>query len=95
MITVALKEVNEVEEITEFEIEVGEVSKQSGLSQKEIEEKVAERKKKTHGLLTNYGALYAIAKEMGIDLNQNTIMGRLGGLEKRISALERKVGCND
>jgi len=31
---------------------------------------MAERKEKTHGLLSDYGALYAIAKECGIDLSE-------------------------
>jgi len=32
-----------------------------------------ERKKKTHGLLSDYGALYAVAKESGINLNEGKV----------------------
>jgi len=46
------------------------VSDESKLSIDEIRAKMAERKEKTHGLLSDYGALYAIAKEYGIDLSE-------------------------
>jgi len=46
------------------------VSDESKLSLEEIKAKMAERKEKTHGLLSDYGALYAVAKEYGIDLSE-------------------------
>ncbi|MFH1125728.1 MAG: OB-fold nucleic acid binding domain-containing protein [Candidatus Altiarchaeota archaeon] len=47
------------------------VSDESKLSLDEIKSKMAERKERTHGLLSDYGALYAVAKEYGIDLSEN------------------------
>lgn len=46
------------------------VSDESKLSVDEIKSKMLERKEKTHGLLSDYGALYAVAKEYGIDLSE-------------------------
>ncbi|MFH1721365.1 MAG: OB-fold nucleic acid binding domain-containing protein [Candidatus Altiarchaeota archaeon] len=42
---------------------------ESGKSRKEVKKALADRKEKTHGLLSDYGAIYAVAKECGIDLN--------------------------
>ncbi|MCX6695474.1 MAG: OB-fold nucleic acid binding domain-containing protein [Candidatus Altiarchaeota archaeon] len=52
---------------------VKKVSSESGKSAEEIKKKIAERKEKTHGLLSDYGALYAVAKEYGIDLNEREL----------------------
>ncbi len=49
------------------------VVNESGKTRKDIEKAIAERKEKTHGLLSDYGAIYAVAKEYGIDLNQEWI----------------------
>jgi replication factor A1 len=49
------------------------VSDESKLSLDEIKNKMRERKEKTHGLLSDYGALYAVAKEYGIDLSEDGI----------------------
>jgi len=46
------------------------VVSESGKSEAEIREKIAARKAKTHGLLSDYGALYAVAKEYGVDLTE-------------------------
>lgn len=47
------------------------VVKESGKSRDDIEKSIADRKEKTHGLLSDYGAIYAVAKEYGIDLSQD------------------------
>lgn len=44
---------------------------ETGKPEKEIKARMQERKEKTHGLLSDYGALYAVAKEYGIDLNES------------------------
>ncbi|MFH1403924.1 MAG: OB-fold nucleic acid binding domain-containing protein [Candidatus Altiarchaeota archaeon] len=49
------------------------VSSDSGKSVDEIRQKMAERKEKTHGLLSDYGAVYAVAKEYGLDLSETEI----------------------
>lgn len=46
------------------------IVKESGKSRDEIRAQMDRRKEATHGLLTDYGAIYAVAKEHGIDLNQ-------------------------
>ncbi|MBD3388266.1 MAG: DUF2240 family protein [Candidatus Altiarchaeales archaeon] len=45
------------------------VASESGKPVEEIRAKMSERKEKTHGLLSDYGAAYAVAKEYGIDLS--------------------------
>jgi len=57
---------DDVEKITQR------LTKETGLTSEDIQKKVSKRKEKTHGLLSDYGALYAIAKEHGVDLNGNT-----------------------
>ncbi len=49
------------------------VSEESGKSIEAIRKKMAERKEKTHGLLSDYGAVYAVAKEFGIDVSETEI----------------------
>lgn len=44
---------------------------ESGRSTEEIKSKIDERKKRTHGLLSDYGAIYAVAKEYGINLSES------------------------
>jgi len=47
------------------------VATESGKSMEDIRKRMKERKEKTHGLLSDYGAIYAVAKECGIDLNES------------------------
>ena len=57
--------------MAEIEELLKQVVAESGKSLKEIQAKMDERKEKTHGLLSDYGALYAVAKEYGLDLSSN------------------------
>ncbi|MFH1055176.1 MAG: OB-fold nucleic acid binding domain-containing protein [Candidatus Altiarchaeota archaeon] len=57
--------------MTDVEELVERVVKESGRSKGEIKAKMHERKEKTHGLLSDYGAIYAVAKECGIDLSES------------------------
>jgi replication factor A1 len=56
--------------MTEIEELVERVVKETGRRREEIRAKMDERKEKTHGLLSDYGAIYAVAKEHGIDLSE-------------------------
>ncbi|MDD5111908.1 MAG: OB-fold nucleic acid binding domain-containing protein [Candidatus Altiarchaeota archaeon] len=49
---------------------IDKVSRESKLTEADIKAKMSERKEKTHGLLSDYGALYAVAKEYGVDLSE-------------------------
>lgn len=65
----------EVEEL------ISKVVAESGRSEDEIREKISSRKEKTHGLLSDYGAIYAVAKELGVDLNQTqTVLTKISGI---------------
>jgi len=55
--------------MTDVEEFIKKVAKETKKSRKEIEEEMNKRKEKTHGLLSDYGAIYAVAKEHGIDLS--------------------------
>ncbi|VVB51917.1 Replication factor A [uncultured archaeon] len=57
--------------MTDVDELVRSVAKASGCSEKEIREKMRERRERTHGLLSDYGAIYAVAKELGADLNDS------------------------
>ncbi len=59
--------------MTEVKELIGRVVKESGIPEPEILVKMDERKKATHGLLSDYGAIYAVAKEFGIDLSSEGI----------------------
>lgn len=50
------------------------VVRESGKSSQEIKEMIEKRKEATHGLLSDYGAIYAVAKELGIDIDTENIM---------------------
>jgi replication factor A1 len=58
---------------TDVEALIDRVSKETGKNTDEIRKKMAERKEKTHGLLSDYGAVYAVAKEYGIDLSESEL----------------------
>lgn len=60
----------ETEEDDLFERVVAE----SGKSPQEIKEMIEKRKEATHGLLSDYGALYAVAKEFGMDIDIDKII---------------------
>jgi len=53
----------------EVEDIIARVVSESGKTEADIKEKVKTRKEKTHGLLSDYGAVYAVAKELGVDLD--------------------------
>jgi len=55
--------------MTDVDKLVDRVVSESGRPAEEIKAKMEERKEKTHGLLSDYGAVYAVAKEYGIDLS--------------------------
>lgn len=55
--------------MTETSVLIDRILKETGKSRQEINEMVDGRKRATHGLLSDYGAIYAIAKEFGINLN--------------------------
>jgi len=56
---------------------IGKISEETGKSTEEIRKKMDERKEKTHGLLSDYGALYAVAKELGIDLSDKEVQATM------------------
>ncbi|MEA3254388.1 MAG: OB-fold nucleic acid binding domain-containing protein, partial [Candidatus Altiarchaeota archaeon] len=47
---------------------------ESGKPPQEIKEMIEKRKEATHGLLSDYGALYAVAKEFGMDIDMEKII---------------------
>ncbi len=49
------------------------ISKESGKTQKDIRDMMNKRKEATHGLLSDYGAIYAVAKELNISLEEESI----------------------
>lgn len=57
--------------MTEVDDLISRVVSESGKTEAEIKEKITSRKEKTHGLLSDYGAVYAVAKELGVDLSDN------------------------
>jgi len=57
----------------EIEKLIERVAKESGKSAKEIRAMMNKRKEATHGLLSDYGAIYAVAKEFGIDLSEDKL----------------------
>ncbi len=68
-------------EVLDFEKLVNEITKETGRKRKEVLELVAEKKRKFSGLLTDAGAAFMIAKELGIEL----------GLEEKLSR-RAKIG---
>lgn len=59
--------------MTETDILIERIVKETGKSRQEINEMIDGRKRATHGLLSDYGAIYAITKEFGIILNDEKI----------------------
>jgi len=55
--------------MTDIEKLIARVMEESGKTIGDIEAEMKKRKEKTHGLLSDYGALYAVAKEYGVDLS--------------------------
>ena len=71
---------------------IARVVEESGKSESELKEKIKSRKEKTHGLLSDYGAIYAVAKEFGVDLNQKeTVLIKLSDVsgQKSINIVGR------
>lgn len=56
----------------ETDLLIEKIVKETGKSRQEINEMIDGRKRATHGLLSDYGAIYAIAKEFGIGLNEKS-----------------------
>ncbi|HIE33592.1 MAG TPA: hypothetical protein EYP86_00425 [Candidatus Altiarchaeales archaeon] len=50
------------------------ITEESGRSEEEIRNMMDERKEATHGLLSDYGAVYAVAKEFGINLSDDKLI---------------------
>ncbi len=68
--------------MTEIHELVARISKESGKTPDEIHAMMEKRKEATHGLLSDYGAIYAVAKEFGINLNdEKTVISRLSEIE--------------
>lgn len=66
------------------------VVKESGKTKKEIKELMEKRKEATHGLLSDFGALYAVAKEFGISLEEGEKEIEL----TKISEISAQKSCN-
>ncbi|OYT40721.1 MAG: hypothetical protein B6U86_03610, partial [Candidatus Altiarchaeales archaeon ex4484_43] len=58
------------------------VVRETGKSEEEIRDMMEKRKEATHGLLSDYGAIYAVAKEFGIGLDsEKTVITKLSDVE--------------
>ena len=57
--------------MTEVDDLIERISRECGKEKAEIEAMMNERKEATHGLLSDYGAIYAVAKRFGININGN------------------------
>lgn len=55
--------------MSEVEKLIKKVVKESGKTEEEIRAMMEKRKEATHGLLSDYGAIYAVAKEFGVGFN--------------------------
>ena len=53
---------------------IDKVIEESGLDSEEVRERMDKKKEIMHGLLSDYGAIYAVAKELGVDLNQEELI---------------------
>jgi replication factor A1 len=63
------------------------VVEESGRKIEEVRTLMDEKKKKTHGLLSDYGAIYAVAKELGVDLGEGDTKAQpISSLKTRSSA---------
>jgi len=68
------------------------IAKFTGKKEKEIREMVEKRKEATHGLLSDYGALYAVAKEFGVPLEDDVKCSKISEIEP--CAMERIIKYN-
>lgn len=64
------------------------IVKESGKSREEVEGMMNKRKEATHGLLSDYGAIYAVAKEFGIALEEEEeiILTKASDVKAQVSA---------
>ncbi|MBN2015188.1 MAG: hypothetical protein JW778_08410 [Candidatus Altiarchaeota archaeon] len=68
--------------MSEVENLIKKVVKESGKSEKEVRAMMEKRKEATHGLLSDYGAIYAVAKEFGIGFNnEKSVITKLSDIE--------------
>ncbi len=68
--------------MSEVEQLIEKVVKESGKSEKEVRSLMEKRKEATHGLLSDYGAIYAVAKEFGVGFNnEKPIITKLSDIE--------------
>lgn len=68
--------------MSEVEKLIEQVVKESGKSEKEVRAMMEKRKEATHGLLSDYGAIYAVAKEFGIGFNnEKSVITKLSDIE--------------
>ncbi len=73
--------------MTDIEELVGKVVGKSGRAEGEVRGLMEERRKRTHGLLSDYGAIYAVAKELGVELNEeDSALTELSKLKPKGSA---------
>ena len=67
--------------MSEVEKLITQVIKESGKQEKDIRAMMEKRKEATHGLLSDYGAIYAVAKEFGVGFNnEKTVMTKLSDI---------------
>ena len=59
---------------------IDKVVEESGIDSEEVRTRMDKKKEVMHGLLSDYGAVYAVAKELWIDLNQEEIRHYRGTL---------------
>lgn len=79
----------EVEKLIDLVVE------ETGKSEEEIRAMMEKRKEATHGLLSDYGAIYAVAKEFGIGLNdEKTVITKLSdtGAQRAFNVVGRIKG---
>ena len=60
--------------MTDIDKLIDKVVEESDIDSEEVRERMDKKKEIMHGLLSDYGAIYAVAKELGVDLNQEEII---------------------
>lgn len=59
--------------MSDFDSLLDKVLSESGKTKEDVRAMIDKRKAATHGLLSDYGALYAVAKELGVDIGADKI----------------------